>query len=142
MEMKPIGNKAQTTQKVTVEVPVVQVQAPIAKKKRKGFIAHLASIGFTNRMACQLILMLWAGLGMSFILAFYSIRYQYMGALACWTVVFTPIGTACSIVLGAVVHKNKAENTAADGEGIVFASAKSKDFNNQNEDYQQDSPPI
>lgn len=139
MEMKSIGK--QKTQTIKVEVPVVE--APVNKRKRKGPIAHLVSLGFTNRMALQLILMLWAGLAMSFILAWRSITYQYMGALACWTVVFTPIGTAIGIVLGAIVQKNKAENTGADGEGIVFASAQSKDFNNQNEDYTQSgSPPI
>ena len=58
-----------------------------------------------------------------FVLAVLSIKYQYTGALACWTVAFTPIGTACSIVLGAIVKKSRDENTGANGEGINYAKA-------------------
>lgn len=141
MEMKSVGGTKTRTMQVEVEVPVVEVPTQCKRKKKGGLIAHLKSIGYTNRLGTHIMLMLWAGLAGSFILAWRSITYQYMGALACWTVVFTPIGTAGSIVLGAIVNKNKAENTGADGEGIVFASAKSKDFNNQ--DYVgSDSPPI
>ncbi len=46
----------------------------------------------------------------------------------CWTVVFTPIGTACSIVLSRIVDKSRAENTSADGEGIKYAAAKANRF--------------
>ena len=48
---------------------------------------------------------------MSFILAVMSIRADYSGALSCFTVVFTPIGTTIGITLTAVVNKNKKENT-------------------------------
>lgn len=51
-----------------------------------------------------------------------------MGALACFTVVFTPIGTALSIVLNSIVHKSERENVGADGEGIKFAAAKAAGF--------------
>lgn len=139
MEMKPVGKTVTKTIQVEVEVPVEIPAQP--KKKKGGLFAHLKSIGYTNRLGTHIMLMLWAGLAGSFILAWRSITYQYMGALACWTVVFTPIGTASSIVLGAIVNKNKAENTSADGDGIVYASAQSKNFNNQ--DYVgNDSPPI
>lgn len=84
--------------------------------------------GFTNRLALYLILFLFSGLVGGFILAVLSIKYQYTGALLCWTVVFTPIGTALSIVIGAVVQKNKEENTSADGEGIIYAKAKANGF--------------
>lgn len=64
--------------------------------------------------------MLWLGLIMGFLLAVYSIRAQYMGALACFTVVFTPIGVGIDIVLQAIVKKSQAENTSKDGEGIRY----------------------
>lgn len=98
-----------------------------SKRKKKG---HFASLGFTNRLALYIMLFLAAGLIGGFYLAIRSIAYGYTGALMCWTVVFTPIGTACSIVLSRIVDKSRAENTGADGEGIVYASAKAKNFDN------------
>ena len=65
-----------------------------------------------------------AGLVGGFYLALRSIVTGYTGALMCWTVVFTPIGTACSIVLNKIVHKSEVENTSADGDGIKYATAK------------------
>ena len=100
------------------------------KKKKNGltkladrFIKHLASLGATNRMAIYLIMLIAAGLAGGFYLARMSIEYNYLGPLACYTVVFTPIGTACSIVLSKVVHKSQVENSSADGEGIKYAMA-------------------
>lgn len=86
------------------------------------------SIGFTNRLALYLMLFLAAGLAGGFILALKSIEYQYMGALACYTVVFTPMGAMVNIVLNSIVHKSDHENTGADGEGIKFATAKAAGF--------------
>lgn len=100
----------------------------IAKKQRKGLFKHLIDLGFTNRLALYIILMLVAGLIGGFYLANRSISTGFTGALACWTIVFTPIGTACSIVLSRIVDKSKAENTSADGEGIKFAAAKATGF--------------
>lgn len=85
---------------------------------------HLLSIGFTNRLATYLVLLLFLGLAGGFILAVLSIKYQYTGALACWTIVFTPIGTALGVVLVRIVDKSRDENTGADGEGVKFAAAK------------------
>jgi len=87
------------------------------------FIKHMKSIGATNRLAANIMALLWAGLIGGFVLAVLSIKYQYTGALVCWTVVFTPIGTACSIVLAAIVNKSKAENTGEKGDGIKYALA-------------------
>lgn len=95
-------------------------------------------LGFTNAMALLLIFLLTAGLAGGFVLAVMSIRYQYMGALACYTVVFTPMGTAISIVLAHIVDKSKAENSGPNGEGIVFAAAKASGFSQGSEN----SPPI
>ncbi len=89
---------------------------------------HLINLGFTNRLALYLVLLLFLGLAGGFILAVLSIKYQYMGALACYTVVFTPIGTALGIVLAKIVEKNTQENTSAEGEGIVYAAAKANNF--------------
>lgn len=103
------------------------------KKKRK-------KIGFTNRLAVYLMFFLFYGLIGGFILAWKSIEFQYMGALACFTVVFTPIGTAIGIVLNSIVRKSEAENCGADGEGIKFAAAKASRFSE--EDSCEDSPAI
>lgn len=91
------------------------------KKKRQ-------SIGFTNKLALYLMLFLAAGLAGGFILAWKSIEFQYMGALACFTVVFTPVGTAIGIVLNSIVRKSEHENTSADGEGIATPLQRRRDF--------------
>lgn len=93
-----------------------------------GLSAILGRLGFTNCLAVLLVLLLFVGLAGGFVLAVLSIKYQYTGALACWTVVFTPIGTAVSIVLVRIVDKSRAENTGADGEGIKYAAAKTGQF--------------
>ena len=77
-----------------------------------GFSALLGRLGFTNCLAVLLVLLLFVGLAGGFVLAVLSIKYQYTGALACWTVVFTPIGTAVSIVIARIVDKSRAENNA------------------------------
>ena len=81
------------------------------KKKNYSFLKHLKKIGFSNRLAVYILFFLLLGLIGGFELAVYSIKLNYLGALACWTVVFTPIGTATSIVLSKIVDKSKAENT-------------------------------
>lgn len=96
-----------------------------APKKHRG---PLAALGFTNCLAVCLVVLLAAGLAGGFCLAVLSIRYQYTGALACWTVVFTPIGTALSVVLARIVDKSRAENTGPQGEGIKYAAAKATSF--------------
>lgn len=104
------------------------------RKRRKKF-----HIGFTNLLALLIMAFLCAGLLGGFYLALKSIEYQYTGALACYTVVLTPIGTAASIVLKGIVHKSEVENTGADGEGIKFAAAKAAEF--MENDFEE-SPPI
>lgn len=115
----------------------------LAKRERghKSPLRHFASLGFTNRYAIYLLLFLSAGLAGGFYLAMLSIRYQYTGALACWTVVFTPIGTAVGVVLGKIVDKNRAENVSGNGDGITFASAEAKGFVRE-EEMDNASPPI
>ena len=93
-----------------------------------AIMKHLASLGFTNRLAIYILLFLAAGLAGGFYLALRSIITGYTGALMCWTVVFTPIGTACSVVLSKIVHKSEVENSSADGEGIKYATAKANNF--------------
>ena len=85
-------------------------------------------MGNTDRLGYILVFILALGLAGGFALAVLSIRYQYTGALACWTVVFTPIGTALSIVLSRIVEKNRAENTGANGEGVKDAAAQAAGF--------------
>ena len=81
------------------------------KKKQNKFLKHLQKIGFTNRLAVYILFFLLAGLVGGFYLGIKSIQADYLGSLLCWTVVFTPIGTATSIALSKVVDKSKAENT-------------------------------
>lgn len=97
-------------------------------KKQKGLLNHLKSIGFTNRLAIYLTFFLIAGLVGGFVLALLSIKLNYTGQLLCWTVVFTPLGTAMSIVLGKIVDKNRDENTGGNGDGIKFAAAQANKF--------------
>lgn len=102
-------------------------------------IKHLSKIGFTNRLALYILLFLAAGLAGGFYLAVKSIEAGYTGALMCWTVVFTPIGTAVSIAIGKVVDKSRAENTGGNGDGITFAKAQAAGFVHQ---ASADSPPL
>lgn len=89
-------------------------------KKKSRLLAHLVSIGFSNRLAVYILLFLAAGLAGGFYLARMCIGAEYTGPLLCWTVVFTPLGTAVSIALGKIVDKSKAENTEG---GIKYAVA-------------------
>ena len=90
------------------------------KKKNNRIAKHLKKIGFTNRLAVYMLLFLFFGLVGGFYLGIKSIETEYMGSLMCWTVVFTPIGTATSIAISRVVDKSKAENTAG---GIKYETA-------------------
>lgn len=119
---------------MTIKIERGRKKARRRKKKRQP-------IGFTNKLALYLMLFLAAGLAGGFILAWKSIEFQYMGALACFTVVFTPVGTAIGIVLNSIVHKSDHENTGADGEGIKFAAAKAAGFT-QADDGAEESPAI
>lgn len=106
----------------------LQKKQSLLTKILNAIMKHLASLGFTNRLAIYILLFLAAGLAGGFYLALRSIITGYTGALMCWTVVFTPIGTACSIVLSKIVHKSEVENSSADGEGIKYATAKANNF--------------
>ena len=107
------------------------------KQTQKG---RRQRLGFTNTLALLLVLLLSCGLAGGFLLAVLSIRHSYTGALACYTVVFTPIGTALGVVLGKIVDKSRAENTGPDGKGVVFAAAEADGFAGGG--YNADSPPI
>lgn len=108
-------------------------------KRRRGLFKHLVSLGYTNRLAIYVLIFLAAGLLGGYHLALESIRYGYSGALMCWTVVFTPIGTVGAHVIGKVVDKNRDENTSGNGDGITFAAAQAKNFT---QDDSEDSPAI
>lgn len=106
----------------------LQKKQSLLTKILNAIMKHLVSLGFTNRLVIYILLFLAAGLVGGFYLALRSIVTGYTGALMCWTVVFTPIGTACSIVLSKIVHKSEVENTSADGDGIKYATAKANNF--------------
>jgi len=107
----------------------------------RSVLNHFISLGATNRLAIYIIFLLSAGLAGGFYLARLSIICGYTGALACYTVAFTPIGTACSVVLSRIVDKSRDENTGADGEGIKFAHAKANQFSIDQDKF-VNSPPI
>lgn len=113
------------------------------KRERPKVIPRRRRMGNTDLLAFMLVFLLAAGLAGGFVLAVLSIRHQYSGPLACWTVVFTPIGTALSGVLFRVVEKNRAENTGADGEGVKYATAVATGFREDTGgDEYGNSPPI
>lgn len=99
-------------------------------KIRKCF-QHFKDLGFTNRLALYILGFLAIGLSGGFVLAWRSISCGYTGALACWSVCFTPIGTATSVVLSKIVQKSTVENLGANGEGVKYAAAKANGFNKQ-----------
>lgn len=100
----------------------------MGKRKPDVDVRKKFHIGFTNLLALLIMAFLCAGLMGGFYLALKSIEYQYMGALACYTAVFAPMGTAASIVLNSIVHKSEHENTGANGVGIKFAAAEAAGF--------------
>lgn len=85
-------------------------------------------IGTTDLLGFFLVLLLAAGLFGGFYLALKSIVFNYTGQLLCYTVVFTPLGTAIAIVLGKIVDKNRDENTGPNGEGIKYSTAQANNF--------------
>ena len=99
----------------------------VAKRQHK-FIDHLGKLGFTNRLALYIIALLACTLAGGFYLALKSIQTGYVGSLACYTVVITPLDTALGIVLNKIVHKSTVEYSGADGEGIKYAAAKAAGF--------------
>lgn len=82
-------------------------------------------MGFTNKLACAIIVLVSLDLIGGFFLAYLSIKAQYTGALACWTIVSTPIGALATYVLKPIVDKSKAENTEG---GIIYEAAKATNF--------------
>lgn len=112
------------------------------RQKKNPIIKHFGNLGFTNRLAIYIMIFLAVGLAGGFYLAVRSIQYNFTGSLLCWTVVFTPIGTACSIVLSRIVDKSRDENTGPNGEGVKWEAAKTKNFIKDDESYDVNSPPI
>lgn len=87
----------------------------------------MRGLPFTNKLALYVLFLVSLNLGGGFVLAILSIKYQYMGALACWTIVSTPVGTCATLVLGKIVNKSKAENTRG-GIKYMKAEAETKEF--------------
>lgn len=120
-------------------ITIEKSKKPKRLAKKKG---HFARLGFTNRLAVYIMMFLAIGLAGGFYLAIKSIATGYSGSLLCWTVVFTPIGTACSVVLSRIVDKSRAENTGGNGDGIKYAHAKANNFVDTTDEDSQNSPPI
>ena len=99
-----------------------------AKKEKNPILKHLSAWALPIALRCTSLCSSPSGLAGGFYLAIRSISGDYTGSLLCWTVVFTPIGTACSVVLSRIVDKSRAENTSASGDGIVYAAARAQNF--------------
>lgn len=113
--------------------------AKFNKKLRK---TNAKKIGFTNKLAIWLIIVLMISLLMGFYLAIKSIEMQYTGALVCFTACVAPLDTCLAIVIAKVVDKSKAENLGADGTGISFAAAQASRFKTDTDENLTNSPPI
>ena len=85
-------------------------------------------LGFTNKLSLGILFTIFITILMGFHLALKSIEYNYVGSLICFTAAIAPLDTALSLVLSKVVDKNKAENTAGNGDGIKFAAAQASNF--------------
>lgn len=99
--------------------------AKLEKKIRK---LTKRKIGFTNKLAIYLVLLLTFSLVLGFYLALESIKAQYTGALICWSCVVAPLDACLGIVLARVVEKSRAENLGPNGEGIAYAAAQASQF--------------
>lgn len=77
-------------------------------------------IGHTNKMCLLLCVLLVIDTILSFILAMYSIKEQYTGALPFFTICIAPINAGIAFVLNSSVKKSQDENTGPNGEGINY----------------------
>ncbi|MCD8240195.1 MAG: hypothetical protein LUB58_02210 [Oscillospiraceae bacterium] len=93
-------------------------------------------LGFTNKLALVLVVLLVFMVAGGFYLACLSIQRSYTGALYCYTVIATPLGTALSVVLAKEVYTSKAALTEG---GIKYEAAKAAGFK---ADAVKDSPAI
>lgn len=99
--------------------------AKLEKKIRKLTKRRL---GFTNKLAIYLVLLLTFSLVLGFYLALESIKAQYTGALICWSCVVAPLDACLGIVLARVVEKSRAENLGPNGVGIAYSAAQAAQF--------------
>lgn len=99
--------------------------AKLEKKIRK---LTKRKLGFTNKLAIYLVLLLTFSLILGFYLALESIKAQYTGALICWSCVVAPLDACLGIVLARVVEKSRAENLGPNGVGIAYSAAQAAQF--------------
>lgn len=97
----------------------------------KRQVKQRKSVGFTNKLGLYVLLIIFITIVMGFYLAVESIKHDYVGSLVCFTAAIAPLDAALTIVLGKIVDKNKAENIGGNGDGIIFAKAKAKGFEEQ-----------
>ena len=87
-------------------------------------LSRKKKLGHTDKLSLYILCIICVTILMGFYLAVQSIKYNYTGALICFTAAIAPLDAALSFVLGKVVDKNKAENTSGNGDGIAFAAAQ------------------
>ena len=98
--------------------------------KRNGPFSKL----YSRFLGWIVVLFLACLLAGGFYLALLSIKYQYTGALACWTICATPIGTAVTIVRGKTIDKEIQKRKGPHGEGL--------DYTKGAKEYIVDSAPV
>ena len=91
-------------------------------KKQKPYL------NFSKKLINDIRYLLWVITVGGLLLAFYCVHKEYTSSLP-WITSMVGLpwashATICSLYL----NKSKAENTAADGTGIVFAAAQAKGF--------------
>ena len=89
-------------------------------------------LGHTDKLSLYILIVICVTILMGFYLAIQSIRYNYTGALICFTAAIAPLDAALSFVLGKIVDKNKAENMSGNGDGIKFVAAQASMAAEQN----------
>lgn len=102
-----------------------------AEKKTKGKLA------FSKKLINDVRSLLWIVTVGGILLAFYCVYKDYTSSLP-WVSAMVGLpwashATICSLYL----NKSKAENTGADGAGIVFAAAQAKNFIEEYEENKQ-----
>lgn len=108
---------------------------------RKRTATKTKQLDFSKKLINDNRYLLWIINVGGLLLAFYCVRYSYMGALG-WiagmiTAAWAAHGTICSWYFSMA----KSDHRNAAGDGITFAAAQATGFAQEEENY-SDSPPV
>lgn len=85
-------------------------------------------LGFSKKLINDVRVLLWVITLGGLALAFYCVYNRYTSSLPWITSMVGLPWTAHATICAFYLNKSKAENTAADGTGIVFATAQANQF--------------